>query len=110
VAPLASLHPVQLYEAGFLFALGAALHVLYAKEAVTTGRSCSIYLLGYALGRTVVEEFRGDASRGWFWPEVLGQSLTYSQGISALIAVAAVVVFGVIAPRAPSNQIRGPVA
>ena len=87
VAPLgAPLHPTQLYEAGFLFALGTALNVLYGKKRYH-GQIMLIYLVGYALGRTVVEEFRGDASRGWFWPELLGQSLTYSQGISIVIAV-----------------------
>ncbi|MCA9571656.1 MAG: prolipoprotein diacylglyceryl transferase, partial [Myxococcales bacterium] len=76
-----ALHPTQLYEAGFLFALGAVLQVVYAKKPFH-GSVMLVYLLGYAAGRAVVEMYRGDASRGYFLPEVLGSLLSYSQGIS----------------------------
>lgn len=109
-APLDTpVHPVQLYEAGFLFALGIALQFLYARKRYH-GQVMLAYLVAYAIGRSVVEVYRGDASRGWFMPELLGETFTYSQGFSVVLALFAVVVFGVLAPRAPSNQIKGPVA
>lgn len=110
VAPLhVGLHPVQLYEAIFLFALGAVLQGVYAKKGFH-GQVMLIYLLGYAGGRAVTEMFRGDATRGWFWPEVLGETLSYSQGFSLGLAAVAVAVFGVLARRSAGNRIEGPVA
>lgn len=110
VAPLdVPLHPTQLYEAFALFAIGAAMQVLYVKKR-WHGQVMLAYLVLYAIARAVVEELRGDASRGWFYPDLFGELLTYSQGISVILAVLAVVVFGVLARRAPSNLIRGPVA
>jgi phosphatidylglycerol:prolipoprotein diacylglycerol transferase len=110
VAPLnVGLHPVQLYEAFFLFALGAVLQVLYAKKQFH-GQVMLVYLLGYAGGRAVTEMFRGDATRGWFWPELFGETLSYSQGFSIGLAALAVGVFGILARRFPSSRIEGPVA
>lgn len=110
VAPLdVPLHPTQLYEAGFLFALGAVVNVVYARKPFH-GSVMLVYLLGYAGGRAVVEMFRGDASRGYFLPEVFGSLLSYSQGISLGLALFAVIVFYVLARKAPENQVQGPVA
>lgn len=103
------LHPTQLYEAGFLFVLGAILQVVYAKKPFH-GAVMLVYLLGYAAGRSVVEMFRGDASRGYFLPEVFGPLLSYSQGISIALAIFAVVVFLGFARRSSENQVKGPVA
>lgn len=90
------LHPTQLYEAGFLFALGALLQVLYYKKS-WDGQVMLTYLVFYAIGRSVIETYRGDASRGFFLPQVLGEALTYSQGISVVLAVFAIAVFGFVA-------------
>ena len=40
------------------------------------------YLIAYGVGRMVLEVFRGDESRGYFLSNWLGETLTYSQGIS----------------------------
>ena len=110
VAPLGvSLHPTQLYEAGFLFALGAVVNLVYARKPFH-GAVMLTYLLGYAGGRAVVEMFRGDASRGYFLPELFGSLLTYSQGISVGLAIFAVTVFFALARRSPENQVQGPIA
>lgn len=92
------LHPTQLYEASFLFLLGAFLQVLYYKKS-WNGQVMLTYLVFYAIGRSVIETYRGDASRGFFLPQILGEALTYSQGISVVLALFAIVVFGVIARR-----------
>lgn len=98
-APLhMGLHPTQLYEAGFLFALGIVLNVLYGRKG-WHGQIMLLYLVSYAIGRAVIEMFRGDASRGYFLQQVFGTALSYSQGISLLIAAVGIVVFGVIARR-----------
>ena len=49
------------------------------------------YLLMYAFVRMITETFRGDVSRGYFLPDLLGSTLSFSQGIS--LAMAAVAVF-----------------
>lgn len=92
------LHPTQLYEAGFLFALFVVLQVVWYRRQ-WPGQVMLTYLVFYAIGRSVIETYRGDASRGFFLPQVLGEMLTYSQGISLVLAVFAIVVFGVIARR-----------
>ncbi len=109
------LHPVQLYEAGLLFGLGTGLHWLYGKKA-WHGQVMLAYLLGYAAFRLFTETLRGDAERGLFLPELLGDALSYSQGVSLALALVAVGVFGWyarrqhLARRAAGAAIAGPVA
>lgn len=93
------LHPTQLYEALWLFLVGAVVNVFYARKRFH-GQVMLLYLSLYALGRSVVEVFRGDAERGWFLPELLGETLTFSQGVSVLVALLALTVFFVGARRA----------
>ncbi len=110
VAPLNSpMHPTQLYEAFFLFGLGIVVNILYRFKRFH-GQVMLVYLVAYAIGRAVIETFRGDASRGYFLPDLFGELLSYSQGISLCLAVFAIVVFGVVARRDPSNHITGPVS
>ncbi len=96
------LHPTQLYEAGFLFVLGALLQVVYARKPFH-GAVMLAYLLGYAAGRWVVESFRGDVARGHFLPGLFGSALSYSQGVSICLAIFAVLVFFIVARRSPEN-------
>jgi phosphatidylglycerol:prolipoprotein diacylglycerol transferase len=99
VAPLnAPMHPTQLYEAFFLFGLGIVCNILYYRKRFD-GQVMLVYLIGYAIGRSIIENYRGDASRGWFMPEVFGELLTYSQGFSICLALLAIGVFGVLARR-----------
>jgi len=109
-APLNTpMHPTQLYEAFFLFALGIAVNILYRYKRFH-GQVMLVYLVCYAIGRSVIEEFRGDASRGYFMPDLIGEVLTYSQGFSIVMALGAIAFFGVYARRSPANQIKGPLA
>jgi len=93
VAPLGSpMHPTQLYEAGYLFGIGLVVNLFYRRKQFD-GQVMFLYLILYALGRPVLETFRGDATRGYFMESLLGQSLSYSQGISVLVAAFAIGVF-----------------
>lgn len=78
------LHPTQLYEATFIFALMASL--LWLKKRKTfDGQVFLVYLVGYAIGRSIIEIFRGDIERGFIIKDVLSNS----QLISLLLAAVA---------------------
>ncbi|HHO54615.1 MAG TPA: prolipoprotein diacylglyceryl transferase [Deltaproteobacteria bacterium] len=93
------LHPVQLYEAAALLGIAGITNLFYRHRRFD-GQVCLLYLLLYAVVRSITEEFRGDLSRGYFLPELLGRSLSYSQGMSLVLAVVALAVFLVGARRA----------
>ena len=77
--------PVQLIEAGVLFALFATLLIVYLKAPKHKGLCSLVYAYGYAIIRFTLEFFRYDAERGGF----LG--LSTSQWISVAIFVAATI-------------------
>lgn len=82
-APLnQSLHPVQLYESGFIFLLLGALVFLRSRKQFA-GQLFLIYLMAYAVGRSILELFRGDEARGF----ILDGWLSHSQFISLLVFV-----------------------
>lgn len=74
------LHPTQIYEAVGLFVLVGLL--LWFGKGRVPGRTFSLYLIGAAVLRFVVEIFRGDP-RG----TVPGTSLSTSQGIAVALFV-----------------------
>ena len=81
-APLnTSLHPVQLYESGFIFLLLACLWALKSRKQFD-GQLFLIYLMAYAAGRSVLELLRGDEARGY----IIEDWLSHSQFI-ALITI-----------------------
>ena len=89
-APLGvPLHPTQLYEAGWLLLIGTVVNLRYPRRSFP-GEITALYLAMYAVGRAVIEAFRGDVTRGFFLEAVLGQTLSYSQGVSILIFAVAV--------------------
>lgn len=75
-----ALHPTQLYEAGFLAILLAVL-LMFQRHKRFEGQIFFIYLITYAVGRGVIEIFRGDLRRGFIIEDVL----SHSQFISLLI-------------------------
>ena len=97
------LHPVQLYEAGALLVIAAITNAFYAHKRFD-GQVFLLYLLLYAVARSVLEVFRGDLERGFFLPEALGETLTYSQGMSLVFALVALVVFFVGARRVAGTK------
>ncbi|ELR69308.1 Prolipoprotein diacylglyceryl transferase [Fulvivirga imtechensis AK7] len=85
LAPLNTpLHPTQLYSALMILSILIGLHFLKSKKKFE-GQLFLTYLMVYAIGRSVIEVFRGDVSRGF----VVEGYLSHSQFISLLIFVIA---------------------
>ena len=88
-APLnENLHPVQLYEATFIFILLCALWLLRDRKQFA-GQLFLLYLMIYAFGRSILELFRGDEARGY----VIPQWLSHSQFISLLVIIISVIIY-----------------
>lgn len=98
------LHPVQLYEAALLLAITAAVNVAYDRRRFD-GQIFLAYLAAYAVIRPVMEAFRGDQTRGFFLEPVLGEALSFSQGIS-LAVIAGVVALAAWIARRPALTTR----
>lgn len=83
-APLhQSLHPTQLYE---IFLIGSIMVVLlmFKRYQRFKGQLFFIYVMLYAVGRSINEIFRGDIRRGF----VIDNVLSHSQFISLLLIAA----------------------
>jgi len=74
------LHPAQLYDAFSIFTIMAILLFL-SKRKQFHGQVFLVYVMLYAIGRSVVETFRGDVERGFLIENVLSNS----QFISGLL-------------------------
>jgi phosphatidylglycerol:prolipoprotein diacylglycerol transferase len=74
-------HPVQLYESGSLFLLGAVLFWSQKKGVKNLGSSVALFIGPYSLMRFGLEFLRGDEFRGSFG------FLSYSQGISLFLII-----------------------
>ncbi len=74
------LHPTQLYESTFIFLI---LYFLFKfkKYQKFNGQLFLLYVMIYALGRGVLEMYRGDEARGY----IIEGILTHSQLISAVL-------------------------
>lgn len=79
------LHPTQLYEAGMIFSLLVALFIIDRRKRFD-GQVFLIYLIAYAIGRSVLEIFRGDLERGF----VFNGLLSTSQLISMIVITFAI--------------------
>jgi len=80
----------QPLEAGFDFALTAALVLLGRRGVRPAGSVFWVYVLAYSLGRSLIELWRGDAHRGlWFGGAVSTSQLFALAG--ALVAAIALV-------------------
>lgn len=82
------LHPTQLYESLFIFSLMGVL-LLLKRGKKFDGQIFLIYLMIYAVGRGVIEIFRGDLERGF----VIDDVLSNSQFISLLVIGGALYVY-----------------
>jgi len=99
VAPLnIALHPTQIYESLWLFGIAAWTTWWYPKRK-WEGQTMAHYLIAYGVGRILLEVFRGDESRGFFLSDWLGETLTYSQGISILVIMVGALCFQVLARK-----------
>ena len=91
------LHPAQLYEFAVLLLIFVILFVIDRRtKGQFRGRLVGLYLVLYAVGRTVVEAFRGDADRGTYF----GGSVSFSQIVSALMFVAGILLYRGLKGRA----------
>jgi phosphatidylglycerol:prolipoprotein diacylglycerol transferase len=87
-APLGvPLHPVQLYESVFCFALFGVL-IWFGRRRHRDGDIIVAYTALYAIGRFFLEYFRGDADRGF----VFGGALSTSQFIGVVMLIVTAVV------------------
>jgi phosphatidylglycerol---prolipoprotein diacylglyceryl transferase len=82
------LHPTQLYEVGYGALLFGGLFWMRQHKRFD-GQLILTFLTVYPILRSINELFRGDPGRGWFWEDVLGQTLSNAQFISILVAIAA---------------------
>ena len=87
------LHPTQIYESLALFGIAGVCNLYFAHRRAD-GQVMLLYLVLYALARSLVELVRGDADRGF----LLGGLLSFSQGVSIVVAVVAIVLFALV-PR-----------
>jgi phosphatidylglycerol:prolipoprotein diacylglycerol transferase len=83
------LHPTQLFESLFIFSLMTVLLILQRRKQFN-GQIFLLYLMGYAVGRAIIEMFRGDLERGF----VIDGWLSNSQFISLLIIGTALFFYG----------------
>jgi len=75
-----ALHPTQLYSAFMLLTILVILLLVKRKQRFA-GQLFLLYLILYALGRSVIEEFRGDEERGF----VFNGFLSHSQFIALVL-------------------------
>jgi phosphatidylglycerol:prolipoprotein diacylglycerol transferase len=78
------LHPTQLYESFYIFLVMIALLYVRGRRRFY-GQLFLLYLMLYAIGRSVIELFRGDEARGY----VVEGFITHSQFIAMLIFLTA---------------------
>lgn len=74
------LHPTQLYSVGMLLVILSALFLVKSKRKFD-GQLFPVYLMLYSVGRSIIEEFRGDEARGF----IMDGWLSHSQFISIFI-------------------------
>jgi phosphatidylglycerol:prolipoprotein diacylglycerol transferase len=79
------LHPTQLYEAGYIFLVMIVLFILRERRRFY-GQLFLLYLILYAIGRSVLEMFRGDEERGYLIDGYLSHSQFIAIGILAVTA------------------------
>lgn len=87
LAPLNQpLHPTQLYSALMIALILSILLIIRSKKRFD-GQLFLTYLMLYAIGRSVIEIFRGDISRGYVIEGIISHSQFISLFIFAVTAV-----------------------
>jgi phosphatidylglycerol:prolipoprotein diacylglycerol transferase len=79
------LHPTQLYSVTLLLSIMVVL-LMFKRHQRFKGQLFLIYVMFYAVGRAVIEIFRGDEARGYIIEDIL----THSQLISLLLVGATI--------------------
>ena len=91
-----ALHPTQLYEASLIFSIFLILNLLKRYQRFQ-GQLFLVYIALYAMGRAVIEIFRGDIRRGFIIEDVL----SHSQLISLLMVGGVLYFYIRLSKRAP---------
>lgn len=82
------LHPTQLYSSITIFTI-LAIILFVSKRKQFDGQLFMLYLMLYALARTILEVFRGDLARGFLIDNVLSNS----QFISILVFLGGLIIY-----------------
>jgi phosphatidylglycerol:prolipoprotein diacylglycerol transferase len=91
-----ALHPTQLYESFFLLSVLVFL-IMFKRYKRFEGQLFMMYLMLYAIGRGIIEIFRGDLRRGFLIEDVL----SHSQFISIFIIGFALWMYRRLGKQAP---------
>jgi phosphatidylglycerol---prolipoprotein diacylglyceryl transferase len=83
-----ALHPTQLYESVYIFCVMLILLYLRGRRSFY-GQLFLTYLILYALGRFVIEYFRGDVARGF----IIEDYISHSQFIALIMAVVVLIYY-----------------
>ncbi|MFY0605466.1 MAG: prolipoprotein diacylglyceryl transferase [Cyclobacteriaceae bacterium] len=83
-----ALHPTPLYEITMILLILIVL-IMVKRHKKFDGQLFMVYIILYAIGRSVIEVFRGDVRRGFIIEDVL----SHSQFISLLVIAGAVGVY-----------------
>ncbi|MGK7394591.1 MAG: prolipoprotein diacylglyceryl transferase [Candidatus Cyclobacteriaceae bacterium M3_2C_046] len=83
-----ALHPTQLYSGFMLLLIFAVLSIIKNRQQFD-GQLFISYVIIYAFGRSLIEEFRGDEIRGF----VLDGLLSHSQFISLIVGLGAMYIY-----------------
>ena len=94
------LHATQLYSVFMILAIGIALYFIKHRKAFP-GQVFLLYLILYGIGRSVVEIFRGDISRGY----VIDGVLSHSQLIALIVIGIAVYFYRKLRINAKKEQV-----
>lgn len=83
------LYPTQLWEAGYILVVMIVLLVIKKYYQKFYGQLFLLYLVLYAIGRSVLELFRGDVTRGF----IIDGILSNSQCVALLILISVGVIY-----------------
>jgi phosphatidylglycerol:prolipoprotein diacylglycerol transferase len=92
------LHPTQIYEALLSLGLYLALAWLYRRKKFD-GQVFALYLVCYAVARSIVEMFRGD-----YGAHYLGGLATPAHLVSVVILAAGLILYWKLSRQKPSRS------
>ena len=98
------LHPTQLYEATYILLVMIVLLILRSRK-MFYGQLFLVYMMLYAVGRFVLEYFRGDLARGF----IINNYVSHSQFIALLIFVTVLFVYWRWSKQNQVSVSKGPV-
>jgi phosphatidylglycerol:prolipoprotein diacylglycerol transferase len=82
------LYPTQLFDVGVNLIILAVLFIMIKRQKFH-GQLFLMYIMMYGVGRTLVEEFRGDETRGF----ILNGFLSHSQAIAAGLIIISLILW-----------------